>query len=224
MDEMQMLREYRDARPGPSPKAVAEARARLDGRARKPRGLSPVWRRRYLLGAAAAGVAVVVTVPLGVLGGEPGDDRAYAAVRLPDGRIKVTMDDLTGRPGDVQHRLDGIERRLAALGVDAVIDFTPASTRCSTFPRGELDQEANSRANAVDDGWLLPNRDKRAVFYVHPERIKPGNSLVWTISLSRSGRMTAVGTQSYQVRGPVKPCRPVPLDYRGPIPSGPTRH
>lgn len=211
MDEMQMLREHHDARPGPSPQVVAEARARLDEKARSRERLSRGWRRRYALGAATVAVAAVVTVPLSTIGDRTGGDQAYAAERLPDGRIKVTMHDLTGPPEVVQRWLDGVERRLAKLGIRADIELLPLGARCSVFPRGDLDRETNSRTSAVDDGWLLPNRDKHAIFYVHPDRIKPGNALVWTLIVHRSQAATAVGTNSYQVRGPVKPCDPILL-------------
>ncbi|MEO3829719.1 hypothetical protein [Actinomadura sp. B10D3] len=217
MDEMQMLREYHGARPGPSPEVVAEVRARLREKSRTP--ARPAPRRRYVVGAAAVATAAVAIVPLGTLGGESGGGRAYAAERLPDGRIKVTMDDLSGPPEVVQRRLDGVERKLAALGVKADIGFIPFFTRCSTIPRGDLDEETNRRTTAVDDGWLLPDRDERAIFYVHPERIKPGNTLVWTISVNRTTGATAVGFSSYQVRGPVKPCNPVPLPQRDRLPG-----
>ncbi|MES9540877.1 hypothetical protein [Actinomadura sp. NPDC000600] len=207
MDEMRMLREYHDARPGPSSEVTAQARARLEERARTRERRFRV-RRRYVLGVAAIGAAAVATVPLG---GGSGGDQAYAAERLPDGRIKVTMDDLAGPPAIIERRLDRVERELAALGVKADIELIPSQTECSSVPRGDLDVEANRRASPVDDGWLLPHRDKRAIFYVHPERIKPGNTLVWTLAVTRAGGMTAVQLSLYQVRGPVKPCDPVPL-------------
>ncbi|WP_021594161.1 hypothetical protein [Actinomadura welshii] len=209
MDEMQMLRKYHDARPGPSPEVVAEARVRLRERARTP--ARPAPRRRYVVGAAAVATAAVAIVPLGTLGGGSGGSRAYAAEPLPDGRIKVTMDDLTGPPEVIQRRLDGVERKLAALGVKADIELQPVHMRCSNIPRGELDQETNRHTTAVDDGWLLPNRDKRAIFYVHPERVKPGNTLVWTLSVHGPKGAFSVAFSIYQVRGPVKPCDPVPL-------------
>ncbi|TDD28229.1 hypothetical protein E1287_33090 [Actinomadura sp. KC06] len=212
MDELQMLRKHHDARPGPSREAVVEARARLDEKARTRERLPRAWRRRYVLGAATVGIAAVVTVPLSTIGtGEPGSDHAYAAERMPDGRIKVTMDDLTGPPGAIQHRLNGVERKLAALGINADIELLPFGMRCSVFPRGAADRETNSRTSAVDDGWLLPDRDKRAVFFVHPDRIKPGNTLLWTLSVHSGNGSTAVATNSYQVRGPAEPCTPVPL-------------
>jgi hypothetical protein len=217
MDEMRMLREYHDARPGPSPEVVAEARVRLRERARRPR--RPAVPRRYVVGAAAAAAAAVAIVPLGTAGGGPGGGQAYAAEPLPDGRIKVTVDDLMGPPEEVQRRLDGVERRLAALGVRADIQLIPVHTRCP-FPRGDLDRDANERSVPVSDGWGLPDRDKRAVFYVHPKRIRPGNTLVWTISVRRDKGPAVYGLNLYQVRGPVQPCKPVPLPSHKPVPGG----
>ncbi|MFF5263468.1 hypothetical protein ACFY4C_31455 [Actinomadura viridis] len=211
MDEMQMLREYHDARPGPSPEVVAQARARLDEKARTRERPFRARRQRYVLGAATVGLALIVTVPLSTIVGEPGGDQAYAAERLPDGRIKVTVNDLTGPPEVVQRRLDGVERELAALGTKADITLIPFRTQCSVYPRGDADWETNRHADAVNDGWHLPDRDRRAVFYVHPDRIKPGNTLVWTLSLHRGKNSSASITNSYQVRGPAKPCNPVPI-------------
>lgn len=211
MDEMQMLREYHDARPGPSPEVIAQARARLDEKTRTRQRPVRARRQRYVLGAATIGLAAIVTVPLSTIGGEPGGDQAYAAERLPDGRIKVTLHDFTGPPEVVQRRLDGVERELAALGTKADITLIPFHTRCFISPRGDVDWETNRHADAVNDGWHLPDRDRRAVFYVHPDRIKPGNTLVWTLSLDRGKSSSAWKMNSYQVRGPVKPCNPVPV-------------
>ncbi|TDC55227.1 hypothetical protein E1281_13755 [Actinomadura sp. KC345] len=214
MDEMQTLREYHDARPGPSPEVVAEARARLDARTRTRERHVRAWRRRYVLGAAAVGAAVAVTVPLSTLGGGPGGDQAFAAERLADGRIRVTMDELTGPPDVVQRRLDGIERELAAMGLKADIDLIPFGHRCSVSPRGDVDQVHHP---VVSIGSSDPN-EEQMVFYVRPDLVKPGNTLAWTVSVRhRDGRSAAaIGTAAYQVRGPAEPCDPVPLGQQHP--------
>ncbi|TDC93574.1 hypothetical protein [Actinomadura sp. 7K507] len=223
MNEMQTLREYHDARPGPSPEVVAEARARLNENTRTRDRHFRTWRRRYVLGAATVGAAAVVTVPLSTLGGgEPGGDQAFAAERLADGRIRVTMHELTGPPEITERRLEAVERELAALGVKAEIDLIPFGARCSVLPRGDLDHKANSSANVpVHIGSKDPEENKRAVFFVYPDHVKQGNTLVWMVSVQvrRGTKATAIATSFYQVRGPVEPCNPVPLGDQSRQPS-----
>ncbi|TDD83420.1 hypothetical protein E1293_14735 [Actinomadura darangshiensis] len=211
MDEMRLLREHHGARPGPSPEVAAHARALLEERART--ASSPVraklrW-RRYAL-SAAAGVAAVSLIPLAPINGDPGD-RAYAAEALPDGRIKVTFDDLDAPPKVVQRRLDGLERRLDALGVQAVIDFIPFFSRCSVFPRGTFYQDDNDGSPT----WTGPERaGDNTLVYIYPGRIKPGRTLVMALSADKVGVSSAVKIGAYVVRGPAKPCDPVPVGRR----------
>jgi hypothetical protein len=214
-EEMQILRDYHDSRPGPSPEVIAHARARLDdaalGRTRTVRQR----RRRYVLGAAIVGAAAAVTVPLAALPGGEGD-QAYAAERLPDGRIKVTIDDITGPRNIVQRRLDRLERRLATLGAKVQIDLIPAYHRCPVFPRGDFDRETNQRTSALIIGGDLYPGENTSLFYLRPDRIKPGNTLVWELSVNTTNKLSSVATRVYQVRSPVEPCNPVPIPGKPP--------
>lgn len=214
MNEMKLLRQHHDTRSGPSPEVVAHARALLEERARTSPSrptlrARPRW-RRYALGAAV-GVAAVAVIPLAAINGDR-SDQAYAAEALPDGRIKVTFRDLNAPPKVVQRRLDRLERRLDALGVNAAIDYIPFFHRCSVFPRGAFYQEDNLARPPAVTGSDGPGDD--AIIYIYPDRIKRGRTLVMTLSMRR-GTSSAVAIQMpYLVRGPAKPCNPVPINSR----------
>jgi hypothetical protein len=208
-DELQLLRDHHGSRPGPSSEVIAHARARLDEAARGRTRRVPSRRRRYALGAAVVGVTAAVTVPLAVLPGD-GGDQAYAAEPLPDGRIKITIRDVTGPPELVQPRLDKLERRLAALGAKAQIDLVPPHHVCSVFPRGDLDRKTNQRTSALIGGGDLYPGENTSLFYLRPNRIKPGNTLVWELSVEESSKAVSILLRVYQVRGPTEPCKPLP--------------
>jgi hypothetical protein len=98
---------------GPSP-AGAEASA-----ARRP---ARPWRRRPLaLAGGLAAVAAVGGVAGVALNGD--DDAAWAVTPNADGTVTVKIDSLSDA--------DGLERKLAAAGVPALVQFLPAGKACA---------------------------------------------------------------------------------------------
>ncbi|MEV0400009.1 hypothetical protein [Actinoallomurus sp. NPDC050550] len=215
MNEMKMLRDHRDAQPGPTPDAIAQARARLTDQAhltaRRPRRPMPSRRWRYaLIATAVVGAAAAAAVAPAVLGGQD-TSRAYAAERLPNGTIRVTLHEFTDSAG--------LQRRLNALGVHAAVDYLPSGWLCAAG-RATIDVTANQPAVIEDDQAHVahprPTKAGDRIFYIHPDRIKPGQTLVWIMTYDhaalsrRAGYVVTMST--YLARGPVKPCKPVPLD------------
>jgi hypothetical protein len=206
MDEMKMLRDHRDAQPGPTPDVVARARARLTDQARLrtrvPGGRRTRSRgRRYAwVAAAVAGAAAVAVLAPAALRGKQAD-RAYAAERLPNGTIKVTLREFVDSAG--------LQRRLNALGVHAVVDYLPPGLRC-TDGRAAIDTSVNPQPEIVH-----PSESEALTFYVHAEHMRSGQTLLWTMTYGKNALDRhppyAVSILSYLVRGPVKPCNPVPL-------------
>ena len=76
-----------------------------------------VRRRLVLAGASVAAVAAAVTVPLAL-----GGSAAYAVSPNSDGSVTVTIQ----RPEDA----DGLQRALAANGVNAEVDYVPSGYVC----------------------------------------------------------------------------------------------
>jgi hypothetical protein len=76
-----------------------------------------VRRRLVLAGASVAAVAAAVTVPLAL-----GGSSAYAVSPNADGSVTVAIQ----RPEDA----DGLQRALAANGVNAKVDYVPSGYAC----------------------------------------------------------------------------------------------
>ncbi|QXJ20485.1 hypothetical protein AGRA3207_001208 [Actinomadura graeca] len=155
------------------------------------------WRRAGLTAAAVvAAAAAAIVVP--VMTGDRAP-KANAVVRDPDGSIRLYI-------RDYRHP-ELIASRLRALGIPAVVDFVPDGERCRT-PRGTI---------VPDDGTLVtimrPEDDDGDGHFtrLHPDRLKPGRTLVLEVGFTRFGRdASAAWTFSGTATGPVAPCVPVP--------------
>ncbi|MBC6458241.1 hypothetical protein [Actinomadura sp. HBU206391] len=219
MNEMQMLRDHRDSRPDTTPASVTQARARLTAHARsesaRTRRPALSHGRRYVLAAVGvAGAAMAALIAPAVLGGGH-SDQAYAVERLPDGKIKVTLREFTDSAA--------LQRRLNAMGVRAVVTYLPRDARC-TEPRAALVD--GPQPLVVDHRNPFPPHPGRVrlgdlTFYIHPDRIGPGQTLVWTMNYDRDlrfrNRAFAFSTNAYLARGPVRPCEPIMSDSHPPI-------
>lgn len=207
MNEMKMLRDHRDAQPDPTQAAIASARARLTAQARltaRTRRKLPSRAWRYGLAAAgvagAAAAAVVAPTALGGNNTEP----AYAAERLSNGTIKVTLRQFTDSAG--------LQRRLDALGVHASVVYLPFGWRCAPG-RATIDDRVNPQPLVVK-GPLNDLRQRRNwISYIYADRIRPGQTLVWEMYYNHDAhgefRGTALGSMAFLARGHVKPCEPI---------------
>ncbi|RAY13751.1 hypothetical protein DPM19_19040 [Actinomadura craniellae] len=230
MNEMKMLRDHHDSHPAPAPAAIAAARARLAARARpetartRRRPVLPLGRRHALAAVGVAGTATAAVLAPAVLGGDHAD-RAYAVERLPDGRIKVTLHEFADSAG--------LQRRLDDLGVRAVVTYLPEGMRCAVARRAQPDPTMKVQPMVVEDPFAHaapPSPSERNTFYILAERIRPGQTLVWTMSYRRdlgppeagTGRTVpfTLRTGAFLTRGPVLPCQPVPVTRAAPpLPS-----
>jgi hypothetical protein len=98
---------------GPSPTAAQSSDARRPAR--------PWRRRRLALAGGLAAVAAVASVAGVALTG--GGDAAWAVTRNADGTVTVKINSLSNA--------DGLERKLAAAGVPALVQFLPAGKACA---------------------------------------------------------------------------------------------
>jgi hypothetical protein len=204
MNEMKMLRDHRDAQPGPTPETVAHARARLTDQTRlTARARRPIPARRWRYALVAAGAAAAATAA--VAGGN-NTRPAYAAERLPNGTIKVTLREFTDSAG--------LQRRLDALGVHATVNYLPRDMHCAPG-RATVDDRVNSQPEVVETPWAHVTRPRTAdlIFYIHADRIRPGQTLVWEMTYDHDAqgqfRGMMLGTRAFLARGPVKPCKPI---------------
>jgi hypothetical protein len=104
---------------GPSPTAAQSSAARRPAR--------PWRRRRLALAGGLAAVAAVASVAGVALTG--GGDAAWAVTRNADGTVTVKINSLSNA--------DGLERKLAAAGVPAIVQFLPAGKACADARTGE---------------------------------------------------------------------------------------
>jgi hypothetical protein len=145
-----------------------------------------VPRRRLVLSAAAVttAIAAVVATTFALSGGP-----AYAVQRDPDGSIHVSVYDYRDP--------DGLRQRIEAFGVKAVVTYLPAGTACQV-PRAMVD-------------WLPGDSDNPG-FRIHPQYIRPDQTLVYTVQLSQHHGDRVQRAAIRLANGPVAACRPVPGD------------
>ncbi|MFI6753325.1 hypothetical protein ACIBI3_44720 [Actinomadura luteofluorescens] len=165
------------------------------------RRIPTTWWRRAGLAAAAAATAAGMAIGIPVLTGDRAS-KANAVVRDPDGSIRLYI-------RDYRHP-EVIASRLRALGVPSVVDFVPNDKSCRT-PRGNI---------TPNDGTLVtimrPEDDDSDGDFnrLHPDRLKPGQTLVLEISFTRFGRgasaASAASLFAGAATGPVAPCVLVP--------------
>jgi hypothetical protein len=142
------LRQVVAARPAPTHPASAAAR-------RSPRA-------RLLAGAAAA--AAVAAVAVVVAGGGDPAAPAYAVSRQADGDVSVSISSLSDA--------DGLEGKLRAAGIPAVVDYTPAGKMCRE-PRGKPARAAGQGKTAV----RMQDRGP-ATFTIPRDTVRDGQTVV----------------------------------------------
>ncbi len=163
----------------PAPAAAAPDRS---GFGRAPRSPRP----RLLAGATATAAAAAVAVLLASGGG--GATPAYAVEREGDGSVTVEISSLRDA--------DGLERKLRAAGIPAVVDYTPEGKTCKQ-PRGRVatGNSGSSSGSASDAG--------PATFTFGPGFVKPGQTVVITTSLGE--HVSSLGMEI--IEGAVAPCQ-----------------
>ncbi|NJP97744.1 hypothetical protein HCN51_51435 [Nonomuraea sp. FMUSA5-5] len=124
--------------------------------------------RHWRLTTALSVCAAVATMTIGwptIIGSD--GPRANAVERDTDGSIKIYVREFNDAKG--------LEQKLRALGVNAVVDFLPAGMHCSE-PRARY---------APHDPYLMvsepPRNGASGFMRLRPERIKPGQTLVYEV-------------------------------------------
>ncbi|HTE62715.1 MAG TPA: hypothetical protein VK631_20335 [Solirubrobacteraceae bacterium] len=167
----------------PAPETVAPASARRVPRAR-------------LVLAAGAVAATAAAVFVGT-GGDPAAT-AYAVEKQSDGSVTVEVRSLRDAAG--------LQEKLRAAGIPAVVDYTPAGKMCRE-PRG--------RAATGGHGPMRVGvrHGGSATFTIARGDVRAGQTLVITSSVGSA--VSSLGTQV--VEGPVAPCELVDAPPLPPI-------
>jgi hypothetical protein len=151
----------------------------------------PARRRLVPVLAAAAGlvaVAVGAAAAIGVF-----SSPAYAVDREPDGSIRISIREYTDPKG--------LERKLNGFGVSAVIDYVPSGMRCKE-PRARYAPDEPDLLSADD----TTRSDEQAAWLLHPEKIGPGQTLVYTVWLYDDGTNSSTVGRWRLAIGAVAPC------------------
>lgn len=162
----------------------------------------PGRRQPRLLLAGAAVAATAATAFILAAGGDHVTP-AFAIERQPGGSVTVTINRLSDA--------SGLEQKLRAAGVAAVVDYTPLGKTCRQ-PRGRPAAAPGSPAGGRVSGSSVNGRV--STFTISRNMVGPGESLV--ITTSGGAGPTSVGMQVMQ--GRVLPCELV--DAPSPPPPG----
>jgi hypothetical protein len=172
----------------PAPEAIRSQPARRVPRAR--------------LTVAAAAVAATVAGVLVAAGGN-GTAPAYAVEKQADGNVTVEIRSLRDAAG--------LEQKLRAAGIAAVVDYTPVGKMCRE-PRG---RPAGGAAGGGHPMSTSVRADHSASFTIPRGDIQPGTTLVITSSVGSSVSSLGIAL----IDGPVAACTLV--DAPPPPPGGP---
>jgi hypothetical protein len=186
MDEIRMVTALRPGPPADAEKIRQRARRRLEvalaGAGPYRRGGLSRYRRRLVLGAAAAAAAVgaVVAVPA-VLPGSAGSivTKAWAVTRSPDGTITVTIK-------QTLRDQTALQRALRAEGVPA---YVRSMRGCAYWePMGGLEEIRANDLKAVLFPPAPGNKGKTlSEIIIHPGALRKGWALFIGGSPARSG-------------------------------------
>jgi hypothetical protein len=186
---------------------LAELRAVVAARpAPETAGPAPsrhVPRARLVLTAGAVAATVA-----GVFVATGGDTAApaYAVEKQSDGSVTVEIRSLRDAAG--------LQEKLRAAGIPAVVDYTPIGKMCRE-PRGRPATGGREQAS------VGVREDRSATFTITPGEVRSGQTLVITSSVGSS--VSSLGSQI--VEGPVAPCELVdapPLPPAGGADTGPS--
>ncbi len=148
------------------------------------------WRPRLVLaaGAVVLGIAGAVVLPSLV-----GEDSAYAVETHDDGTISVEIKQLSDA--------EGLERRLAELGIPAEVDYLPDGKVCQ--------QPRYTSAQGGSAGGSGGSGERRggssASFSLRPSDFSAGRTLV----IATAGRHQLSSIEFGVAEGPVSPCVPI---------------
>jgi hypothetical protein len=153
----------------------------------------PAARKSRLVWVSAAAVVVAgAGISYAALKPSP----AYAVERDPDGSVRVSIHDYRDP--------EGLQRRLAAFGVRAAVNYLPAGMACRE-PRADYVPPDQMPLALVD--WS-PLGTEQHYFKVFPQYIGPGQTFVYTVQVAKHRQRSAIRLAN----GPVAPCTPVPGD------------
>jgi hypothetical protein len=156
-------------------------------------------RRPALAGGAVAAVGITA-VALVLTGGA---SAAYAVDTKPDGSVTVTIKSLKDAPG--------LERKLAAAGVNAVVDYVPAGKTCQQ-PRFRP-----ASAGAQESMSVYTDKSGAATFTISRGQLTSTDTLVIESSLGDRSMKIGLGV----AEGAVSPCELVDSTTPDTPPTGP---
>jgi hypothetical protein len=160
-------------RPAPEPEATAPG----------PRRRAPGTR----LALAGSAVAATAAGAFLVAGGDTSTP-AYAVAKQSDGSVTVEVHSLRDAAG--------LQEKLRAAGIPAVVDYTPFGKMCRE-PRGRPAATGHQMGSmGVGEGSHV------ATFTIPRGEVRPGQTLVITSSVGSS--VSSLGSEI--VEGPVAPC------------------
>lgn len=152
--------------------------------------------RRWLsLAGAATGAAVLLAVGIPALSGQ-GSVAANAVELEPDGSIKIYA-------RDYKHP-EVIEQKLRNFGVESVVLFLPNGKACKE-PRAQYEPDTPELLTSEP-----PAEGEDTYSRLHPEQIKPGQTLVYTLWYEEDERGSVARANIKVATGPVAPCQIVP--------------
>lgn len=150
-------------------------------------------RRRFVLAGGIAAVALAAAVTAGVVSLSAGTQPAYAVTKSADGSVTVEIDSLTDAAG--------LQAKLEAVGVKAVVEYLPAGKMC----KQPWFTPARAHAGAMQQSSVGYTGDGSISFTISGDR-PAGTTLVITTQTG-PGRGQALG-MAYAT-GEVPPCEVV---------------
>ncbi|WP_283135761.1 hypothetical protein [Rhizohabitans arisaemae] len=180
---------------------LVELKEHIAGRAAAEQRSRP--RRRLFFGAASlAGAGLATAITIVSLGGTV---PAYAVTTDADGVVHAEVRDFRDAAG--------LTKRLKELGVPAVVDYVPHGQKCRG-PRGTFVE--GIPAGLYEPPTGIPGEKDGLRMKINPKLFKPGQSLVWTMTVHPDGVATAA---TVLMQGPVAPCVLVPDETKEPLGS-----
>ncbi|WP_214416469.1 hypothetical protein [Sphaerisporangium fuscum] len=201
---------------------LAELKTEMAARRSEARTAVPARRwttgRRFFAAAGVLGVAAAAAIAVPLVTGSSAP--AYAVTKNPDGTINLRINEFRDP--------EGAEKELAAAGVKADITYMPLGKRCEEgrfhrLPEDEVSvskEELESRdpqVRAEVRRKMLDTPSGKAIqmrngITIHPEYIKPGQTVVLEIAENSKEPTAEHPGVAYQVisgltDGPVQPCK-----------------
>jgi hypothetical protein len=143
-------------------------------------------RLAFATGAVAATAAGVI-----VLNGGDSAAPAYAVERQPDGSVTVQIRSLRDAAG--------LQRKLRAAGIPAVVDYAPMGKMCRG-PRGRPAAQPGGARESISGSI---REGGSTSFTITRNSVRPGQTLVVMSSVGRSASSLGMTV----VEGPVSPCK-----------------